>query len=63
MRLRWPASLAIARSRSRSGPQADAIERAFAKFGARQELVTDGGHREKVLPAAVEGESAATDSQ
>jgi integrase len=28
-------------------PQADAVERAFAQLAGRQELVTDGGHREE----------------
>jgi integrase len=32
-------------------PQADAIERAFAQMANRPEVVTDGGHSEKVLTA------------
>jgi hypothetical protein len=35
--------------------QADAIERAFQRMARIQEVVTDGGHREKALVA---GESA-----
>ena len=31
-------------------PQADAIERAFSQMGSRQEVVTDGGHKENDLP-------------
>jgi len=39
-------------------PQADAIERAFAKMAGSREVVTQGGHQEKVLvaSASVEGE-------
>lgn len=33
-------------------PQADAVEAAFAKFGHRTEVVTEGGHQEKALPPA-----------
>jgi integrase len=33
-------------------PQADAVEAAFAKFGNRTEVVTEGGHQEKALPPA-----------
>jgi integrase len=44
-------------------PQADAIERAFAEFSIRQQLVTEGGHQGNVLPAAIRLESVATDSQ
>ena len=29
-------------------PQADAVEAAFSKFGGRSELVTEGGHQEKL---------------
>jgi hypothetical protein len=40
-----------------------AIERAFAKLSVGKEVVTDGGHREKMLSAGGEGELLATDSQ
>jgi integrase len=33
-------------------PQADAVDAAFSKFGSRSEVVTEGGHHEKVLPSA-----------
>lgn len=32
-------------------PQADAVEAAFTKFSNRKEVVTEGGHHEKQLPA------------
>jgi hypothetical protein len=32
-------------------PQAAAVDAAFSKFGNRSELVTEGGHQEKVLPS------------
>ena len=44
-------------------PQADAIERAFVKFSAGKELVTDGGHRGKMLSPADESQPLVTDSQ
>ena len=44
-------------------PQADAIERAFAKLSSGKEVVTEGGHHEKRLSSEGESESFATDSQ
>ncbi|MGA9526937.1 MAG: site-specific integrase, partial [Terriglobales bacterium] len=35
-------------------PQADAVDAAFSKFGNRKEVVTEGGHHEKQLPAPSE---------
>jgi len=32
-------------------PQADAIERAFAKMAGSRELVTEGGHQKNRLPS------------
>ena len=31
-------------------PQADAIERVFSQMANRQEVVTEGGHKENALP-------------
>lgn len=41
-------------------PQADAVEAAFSKFGNRKEVVTEGGHHEKQLPASREDTSSLT---
>jgi integrase len=43
-------------------PQADAIERAFAKLSNGKEVVTEGGHHEKMLSDVREVESSVTDS-
>ena len=43
-------------------PQADAIERAFAKLSNGKEVVTEGGHHEKMLSEVREVESSVTDS-
>ncbi|HYA95476.1 MAG TPA: hypothetical protein VEC95_04315 [Terriglobales bacterium] len=43
-------------------PQADAVEAAFSKFGARPELVTDGGHQTKQLSSNSEMEQQVSDS-
>jgi hypothetical protein len=42
-------------------PQADAIERTFAQFANRREVVTDGGHKEKALPDGRSSEPTSTE--
>ena len=42
-------------------PQADAIERTFAQFANRQEVVADGGHKEKALPDGRSSQSASAE--
>jgi len=42
-------------------PQADAIERTFAEFANRQKMVTEGGHKENVLPDGKSSQHANTE--